>query len=60
MVGHSLWLRGGGGEGVVVGKGEGVVVEREWWYRDTGSATLETMGEAAAVGDSTFCKRSSA
>ena len=45
---------------MVVGKGEGVVVEREWWYRDTGSATLETMGEAAAVGDSTFCKRSSA
>ena len=47
---------------MVVGKGEEVVVEsaREWWYRDTGSATLETMGEAAAAGDCTICKRSSA
>lgn len=59
MGGGSRWGRG---EGVVVGKGEEVVVEsaREWWYRDTGSATLETMGKAAAVGDSTICKRSSA
>ena len=53
MGGGSRWGRG---EGVVVGKGEEVVVEsaREWWYRDAGSATLETMGEAAAVGDRTI------